>query len=175
MNQQATLQLWDHLRQVNGVGLRAIELIPEDKLDATVIPGMRTPKELVVHMYGQVVRACAEGAASGQITNENEKNEKQIAASLKSRADLLAYCHECWDAADRATRSLTDDQLQAMVATPWGMTFPAFVAYTVLNDEYFHHRGQIYAYLRALNITPPHIWHFNENAERFQPKAMATA
>lgn len=175
MNKQAVMQMWDHFRQANGVGLRAIEMFPENKLDATVIAGMRTPKELVVHLYGQVVREVGEGALKGRITDESEKNEKQIASSLKTKADLLKYCHDCWNAADKATLAMTDEKLAAMTTTPWGMSFPAFVAYTLMSDEYFHHRGQIHAYLRVLGITPPHIWHFDENAEAFRPRATTTA
>jgi uncharacterized damage-inducible protein DinB len=137
------------------VGLRAIELIPEGKLDAVVTPGMRTPKELVVHMYGQVLREVAEGALKGRITDEPERNEKQIAARLKTRADLLRYCHDCWNAADRATQAMTDKKLMVTTSTPWGMSFPAFVAYTMIHDEYFHHRGQLHVYLRAMGIAPP--------------------
>jgi uncharacterized damage-inducible protein DinB len=174
VKKQAVLQMWDHFRQANGVGLRAIAMIPDDKLGFTVVPGMRTPKELAVHMYGQVIREVAEGALKGRITDECEKNEKQIAARLETGADLLEYCHACWDAADQATQAMTDEKLMVMTETPWGMSFPAFVAYTVMNDEYFHHRGQLYAYLRTLGVTPPHIWHFAENTEAFRPKAMAS-
>jgi len=175
MNKQVLLQMWDHFRQANGVGMRVIEMLPEDKLDATVIPGMRTPKQLVVHLYGQVVREIAEGALQGRISDATEQNEKQIAAGLKTKADLLRWCRECWDAADRATHAMTDDKLMAMTTTPWNMSFPAFVAYTIMSDEYFHHRGQIYAYLRALGLTPPHMWSFGENAEPFRPMAKTTA
>lgn len=175
MDKQALLQMWDHVRQVNGVGLRLFESLPEDKLDTTVIPGMRTPKQLAVHMYGQILREVAEGTVTGTITNECEKNEKQIAADLKTKADMLRYCHECWNAADKAVRSLPDDRIMGMTATPWGMSFPGFMAFTVMSEEYLHHRGQLYVYARALGVAPPHNWSFGENAEAFRPAAAAGA
>src|SRR5262249_26437255 len=132
MNKQAVLQIWDHIRQVNGVGLRLIEALPENKLDATVVPGMRTPKELAVHMYGPVLREVAEGTVTGAITDNCEKNEKQIAGGLKTKADLLRYCLECWNAADKAVRSLPDDRIMGMTSTPWGMSFPGFVAFSLM-------------------------------------------
>lgn len=174
MNKQTVLQIWDHIRQVNGVGMRLFDQIPEGKLDATVIPGMRTPKELAVHMYGQILRECAEGMVSGTITNETEKREKQIAAGLATKADLTRYCLDCWNAADAAIRSLPEERLGAMTATPWGMSFPGFVVLTVISDEYIHHRGQLYAYVRMLGIEPPRNWSFGDNAEAFRP-AVATA
>jgi len=175
MNKQAVLQTWDHIRQVNGVGLRLVEAIPEGKLDAAVVPGMRTPKELVVHMYGQVLREVAQGALTGTITDECERNEKQIAAGLKTKADLMRYALECWGAADLAIRSLPEDRVTGMTATPWGMSFPGFVALTVMSDEFIHHRGQLYVYLRLLGVTAPHLWSFGENAEAFRPEAVAGA
>src|SRR5689334_14315601 len=175
MNKQSVLMKWDHIRQVNGVGLRLIEAIPDAKLDATVIPGMRTPKELVVHMYGQVLREVAEGTLSGTITDECEKNEKQIAAGLKTKAELLQYCHECWNAADKAVRALPEERVAGMTATPWNMNFPGFVSFSLISDEYIHHRGQLYAYLRALGTAPPSLWSFADNAEAFRPMATATA
>ena len=174
MNKQAVLQGWDHMRQVNGVGLRLIDLVPEDKLDATVVPGMRTPKELLVHMYGQVVREVAEGAVTGTITDNCEKNEKQIAAGLKTKADVARYCHECWNAADKAVRSLPEDRVMGMTSTPWGMSFPGFVAFSLMSDEYIHHRGQLYTYLRLMGVKPPHLWSFADNAEAFRPVAVAS-
>lgn len=175
MTKQTVLQIWDHIRQVNGVGLRLLESIPEDRLDATVIPDMRTPKELAVHMYGQILREVAEGTVSGTITDECEKHEKEIAAGLKTKADLMRYCLECWNAADAAVRALPEDRVTGMTATPWGMRFPGFVAITLMSDEYLHHRGQLYAYARALGVAPPHNWSFGQNAEAFRPAAAATA
>jgi uncharacterized damage-inducible protein DinB len=175
MDKQAVLHIWDHIRQVNGVGLRLIETLPENKLDAIVIPGMRTPKELVVHMYGQVLRESAEGTVTGRITDNCERNEKQIAAGLKTKADLMRYCLECWNAADKAVRFLPEDRIMGMTSTPWGMSFPGFVAFTLMSDEYIHHRGQLYAYLRTLGGAPPHVWSFGENAEAYRPMATASA
>src|SRR5262245_2096353 len=58
MNRQQIEMMWDHLRQVNGIGLRCIDLIPAEKLDSHPIPSLRTPKALAVHLYALVVMAC---------------------------------------------------------------------------------------------------------------------
>ena len=39
-------------------------------------------------------------------------------------------------------------------------------------DEHLHHRGQLYAYLRAIGVVPPFIWSFDDNAPEYQPRAM---
>ena len=46
MNKAAFDRTWNYFRTVNGVGLRAIALIPDDQLDAHPIPGMRSPTPL---------------------------------------------------------------------------------------------------------------------------------
>jgi len=62
-----------------------------------------------------------------------------------------------------------DAQLNAMVKTPWNWTFPGWVGFDIMNDEFLHHRGQLYAYARVCGIAPPFIWGFAENAPEFRP------
>jgi uncharacterized damage-inducible protein DinB len=176
MNQQSLAMLWDHVRQVQGTVLRGVEAIPDDKLDSHPIPNMRTPKELVVHVYSMVLRAVAEGAASGSIKDDAEKNEKATAASLTSKGALIQYCRDNWAAADAAIKKVTDEKLNAIVATPWGMSMPGFVCVQVISDELLHHRGQLWAYLRAMGTgEPPFLWSFDKNHAEFQPNAAQTA
>jgi uncharacterized damage-inducible protein DinB len=169
MNRDQLLQMWDHLRKVHGIGVRLIEAIPADQLDSHPIANMRTPKELVVHMYATVVREIAEGTVRGEIRN-SESTEKDTVAQLRTPADLLAFVKESWQAADRAVQNVTDAQLQKMVPTPWNFTAPGFVMFGITHDEYLHHRGQLYAYTRALGLTPPMMWDFSHNAPEYQPK-----
>ena len=107
MNKQTLLQLWDHLRQSNGIAMRVIASLPADKLDSHPIPNMRTPKELVVHLYDVVLKAMAEGVVKGEITAD-EGAEKRIAAGIKSRDELLKFARDNWNAADKAVASITD-------------------------------------------------------------------
>ncbi len=172
MNRQQLTPMWDHIRQVQGVGLRCIAAIPDDQLDAHPVRDMRTPKELAVHMYAMVVRECAESVLRGNIT---EIDEKPLRANIHTKAELLAFCRAQWDAADAAFAKVTDAQLQSMVKSPWGRDLPGFVMFQVTQDEYLHHRGQLYAYLRALGVEPPMLWDFEHNDPAFQPKATATA
>ena len=50
------------------------------------------------------------------------------------------------------------------------MTFPGFVAISVIQDELLHHRGQLYVYLRAMGREVPKMWDFAGNAPEFQPR-----
>jgi uncharacterized damage-inducible protein DinB len=174
MNKQTLLQMWDHLRQVNGINMRVIAALPADKLDSHPIANMRTPKELVVHMYDVVIKAMVEGVLRGEVI-ANEAEEKRIAAGIKSRDELLKFARDHWNAADKAVTAITDQQLASDVKTPWGMSFKGHIAFGITHDEFIHHRGQLYAYLRALGGEPPMLWDFEHNEPAFQPKAHAQA
>ena len=169
LNKQSLTGMWDMTRQKHGITLRLIDLLPENKLHAQLIPGMRTPAELIVHMYDIVVKSIPQGIAKGEVTAD-ENAEKGIASGLKTKQDLVKYVNDCWTAGDKAVASITDAQLAAMVATPWGQPFPGFALCGIVNDEYLHHRGQLYAFVRASGIEPPMMWDFGNNAEAYRPK-----
>jgi uncharacterized damage-inducible protein DinB len=174
VKKETMLQMWDHLRQSNGISMRVIAALPADKLDSHPIAGMRTPKELVVHLYDVVIKEMAESVARGELIYD-QANEKNIATGIKSRDELLKFARDCWTAADRIVQTITDAQLAAEVKTPWGRNFPGFMMFGITNDEFFHHRGQLFAYLRALGGEPPMMWDFEHNEPAFQPKALAQA
>jgi uncharacterized damage-inducible protein DinB len=170
MTKQGLAMLWDHLRQANGITMRLVADLPADKLDARPIANMRTPKELLVHAYGMSLRAVAEGMLSGEI---KDFDETSAVAAIRTKDDLIRFCTECWRSADRAMQSVDDTQLAAAVKSPWGMDFPGHVCFTLINDELFHHRGQLFTYLRAFGQDVPMMWDFEHNDPEFQPRAHA--
>ena len=170
MTQKSFLAQWDHLRQVVGIGLLAVEALPEDRLDSHPVPKMRTPKELAFHQF-TMMRHVVEGLASGEVTEEDDSG----AARLRSKAELVEFCHGCWTAADRAAKTVTDEKLAAMVKTPWGRSLPGVALAVITADEFLHHRGQMYAYLRAMGCDVPEMWNFSKSAPEFRPVAAANA
>lgn len=169
MNKQAALGMWDMQRQRFGLAIRAIEAIPADKINATLVPGMRTPLELTAHMM-IVNTGCAESLLSGEFVSESHAD---VVKRVTTRDQLVAYMKESWAAAQKAVDACTDAQLLAMVKTPWGSDFPGFVMLGIAADELLHHRGQLYTYVRLCGIEPPMIWDFEHSAPEFQPKAHA--
>jgi uncharacterized damage-inducible protein DinB len=169
LNKRTFERIWDQTRQKYGVYLRVIECIPDGRFQQSPIPGMRTTAALVAHLSGAIVKEIAEGVARGEIRNPDPP-EAATAAHLTTRAKALAYAKECWKAADTAVQEIGDEELAATVQTPWGMSFPGWVALNILGDEFLHHRGQLYAYARACGGTPPFLWSFGENAVEFRPK-----
>jgi len=168
MDRTALDAYWDHFRTINGITMRAIQALPKDKLDSRPCNEMRTPKELIGHMYN-AMRSIAEGAVKGEI-DLTEEADAAATAKLKTHDDVVRFANESWKASDKAIQSLNDAQLSAMVKTPWGVSFPGFVCVNIIYDEHLHHRGQLYAYLRQLGVAPPMMWDFENNAPEFQPK-----
>ena len=159
--------IWDMIRLRHGVGLRCVQALPADQLDSHPVRDMRTPKELVVHMYG-FLRVALESVLSGTLTWD----EKVDVAKIKTRDELVAYAQACWQAGDAAFKKMTDAQLASTVKAPWG-EMKGFEMVTTVPDEYLHHRGQLYAYLRQLGVTPPTNWDFENSAPELQPKQHA--
>lgn len=170
MDKAALNQAWDEIRQRYGVYLRVLDLIPEERLHERLVPGMRTPAELAAHISGTIIRAIALGMASGEVIAD-EEDENRIAAGLDTKKDVLAYATKCWDEATAAIAGLGEAELGAMVATPWGFSFPGGMGASLLREELLHHRGQLYVYARLCNMAPPYNWSFEENAPDFAPAA----
>jgi len=168
MNLPYIKTLWEEMRLVNGITLRAIEAVPADKIDTRPIRDMRTPKELVTHM-AETMRHCAVGATKGKI-EAYEEREKATCEGIKTREDLIRVMASAWNEANAAVRSLTDEQAVAAVETPWNFAPPGWLCIQIIFDEHVHHRGQLYAYLRALGIEPPFMWDFENNAPEYKPK-----
>lgn len=174
MNKQTLSGMWDLMRQKHGITLRLLAAMPADKFHAHPIPNMRTPAELIAHLYGVIVHDIATGVLAGRVAAD-EKAEKSTAAGLKTKDDVVKFVEDRWSKADAAVKAMTDQHLSAVVPTEWGMSMPGWMIMGVTNDEYLHHRGQLYAYARAFGVEPPMMWDFANNAPAYSPKESATA
>src|SRR5512143_3742032 len=82
MDQRSHRAAWDVLRMRHGITLRLIEQIPAEQLTRHPIAGMRTPVELLVHMYA-TLEAFPEGALTGKV---EAVDEAPLAAVITTRA-----------------------------------------------------------------------------------------
>lgn len=165
MNKQQLLARRDYFNLVHGITLRAIGAFADDELDFRPRPGMRTPRELVFHIYAQE-RALAEAAQQARFTVElasGSNPEDPAAASalnaLTTVADVLAYAQECHGAAESIFRSMSDAEISRQVDSPMG-PYPAWQYFYFAYDEHWHHRGQLYTYLRLLGKEPPMLYDY---------------
>jgi len=172
MNKAQLLQWWEHFRTVNDITMRAIQAIPADKIAARPCLQMRTPKELITHMYN-TMRIVADGIGKGEF-EMTEEDDVKAAAGFHSLDEIKRFTLDSWKSADRAIQSLPDEKVMGMVKTPWGHTFPGFVLVQIIYDEHLHHRGQLFAFLRQLGVQPPFLWDFENNAPEFRPAVPAS-
>lgn len=167
MNKQALDGFWDQFRQKYGVYLRLLEAIPADRYQSLPVPGLRSAAELAVHVSGTCVRDIAQGVATGSVTTD-EAAEPRLAKEL-DKPSLIAFARQCFDEADGAVARIGDAELRAIVSTPWENNWPGWVGFSIMHDEFMHHRGQLYVYARLFGVAPPSMWSFGENAADIWP------
>lgn len=84
------------------------------------------------------------------------------AANLKALgtvSDARAYADACHQAAEKIFRTMSEDDVVRPVESPlW--TYPAWQYFTFAYDEHWHHRGQLYTYLRLLGKEPPMLYDY---------------
>jgi uncharacterized damage-inducible protein DinB len=150
---------------VHGVTLRAIAAFRDEDLAFRPRPGMRTPRDLIFHIYAQE-KLLAEAARAGRMDMEaanasNPESEAgaEAAGALATVGAVEAFARACHDAAAAAARAMSDEDLARSVDSPFG-SFPAWRFFTFAYDEHWHHRGQLYTYLRLLGREPPVLYDY---------------
>jgi|SRR5215471_9489027 len=153
----------DYFNMVHRVTVQAIGAFGDDELGFRPRPDMRTPRELIFHVYAQE-RLSAEAAKIGQFTVEalNASNPENAAASsdlmrLATIDDLRTFAESCHHAAETIARAFSEDDVNRPVESPMG-TFSAWQFFAFAYDEHWHHRGQLYTYLRLLGKEPPMLY-----------------
>jgi len=165
MTKKEFLMRCDYFTMVHGVTLRAIGTLSDGELGFRPAPNTRSPRELVFHVYKQEV-SLADGARLGSFsmeaaTSSNPETDpgRTECATLLTVGDVRAYAETCHRAADEAFRALSEDSLNRPVESPFG-TYPSWQYFAFAYDEHWHHRGQLYTYLRLLGKEPPGLYDY---------------
>jgi uncharacterized damage-inducible protein DinB len=158
-----------YFQMVHGVTLSAIQTFTDKDLDFRPAPGTRSVRELILHIYG-IEKSLAEGVRDGRVSAETEDAaipEKPEAAAglaaLTTVASAQDFARRCHQSADEAFEAISEEQLTAQVESPFG-TFPGWQYFTFAYDEHWHHRGQLYTYLRLLGKEPPMLYSYPQPA-----------
>jgi uncharacterized damage-inducible protein DinB len=165
MNRQQLLARRDYFNLVHGVTTRAIATFADHELDFRPRPGMRTPRELVFHIYSQE-KLLAEAAQQGRFTLEmasgsspEDQSNTTALKALVTVSDTLAYAKACHQAAEAIFRAMSEEEIARPVESPLGM-YPAWQYFAFAYDEHWHHRGQLFSYLRLLGKEPPMLYDY---------------
>ena len=141
---EALLEHWQGHRRVTR---RLIEAFPEDKLFSFSVGGMRPFSELVMEFLGMSVPTL-KGVISKDWSGKGP-------APVKTKAELLRLWDADTEEINRLWPTIPPGRfLETDVAFgQWEMPIHGLIWYIIDNE--IHHRGQAYAYLRALGIEPP--------------------
>ena len=153
----------EYFKMVHDVTRRAISAFDDSDLEFRPMAAMRTPKELVFHIYSQE-RILAEAVREGRFTMEEANSSNPEAATaevaaLATAADVLAFAESCHRVAQEILEAMSEKELVRRVESPMG-TYPAWRFFDFAYDEHWHHRGQLYTYLRLLGKEPPMLYDY---------------
>ena len=165
MTRELLLARLDYLTMVHGVTIRAIATLTDQDLDFRPRARSRTPRELIFHIYAQE-KLTAEAARAGRFTMEaaNGSNPEDPAnapavAVLATVKDAVTFANDCHEAAEGIYRAMSDEDVARPVESFLG-TYPAWQFFMFSYDEHWHHRGQLYVYLRLLGKEPPNLYDY---------------
>jgi uncharacterized damage-inducible protein DinB len=82
-----------------------------------------------------------------------------ILASMTTVVKAQQFSRNCHQAANEALAAMSDEDLEKVVESPFG-SFPAWQYFQFAYDEHWHHRGQLYTYLRLLGKEPPMLYSY---------------
>jgi uncharacterized damage-inducible protein DinB len=129
---------------------RVIEAFPADQLFSFSVGGMRHFGALANEMLGMAV-PTVQGVISDDWSQYTE-------GAATSKDDVLTQ----WDATTAQLETLFPQipaaRFQETMTAFGQWTMPGYDLLLYVVDNEVHHRGQGYAYLRALGVEPPPFW-----------------
>ena len=146
---------------------RLFNVIPEDKLSWRPHAKARTLGELAMH-----IARLPGGVAEIAQLDEKEAGNFPVDPEATSRAQILAVFAESLEkgksivAATDDARAMAEWKLTKDGATLMAMPRMGFWRMVLLNHNY-HHRGQLSAYLRELDVELPSIYGPSADANPF--------
>ena len=165
MTREQLLARRDYLNMVHGVTIRAIAVLADQDLDFRPMARLRTPRELIFHIYAQE-QLVAEAARDGRFTmeaangsNPEDPSNAAAMAALATVKEAVEYANRCHQAAEAIYRAMSDADVARPVESAMG-TYPAWQFFLFAYDEHWHHRGQLYVYLRLLGKQPPNLYDY---------------
>jgi uncharacterized damage-inducible protein DinB len=158
MNKEMLQSKWRYFDLVHDVTLRAIQAFSDKDLDYRPTSQMRSVRELIFHLYAQE-KLSAEGVRDGftkeleeSMNPETEAGKKQL-ATLPTLERIVPFARNCHETSAKILASLSDQNLARVVSCSFG-NYPGWQFFAFAYDEHWHHRGQLYTYLRLLGKEP---------------------
>jgi uncharacterized damage-inducible protein DinB len=143
-------QLLHHWQGHRRLTRRVIAAFPEDQLFTHSVGAMRTFGEMAMELLGMGA-PMARGIATGVWQSYTK-------AEAVTRADLLRLWDESTSQIDDVWSRIPPERFQERMTAFGVYEGPVYELMMYVVDNEIHHRGQGYAYLRALGVEPPPFW-----------------
>ncbi len=131
---------------------RALQAIPDDRLDFRPVPEMMSARELALHIAGNY-RFLAAGLGENRWSLESFI----IAGSFQNTGEIVGAFDAIYGTLSAQLAAFPDDGFD-LVVKPFGIEQTiSSMARDVAENE-IHHRGQLYVYLRLMGIKPPDLY-----------------
>lgn len=138
------------LTHVSGEVMQLAQAIPADKYSWAPQPGVRSVAEVCTHIisanyfFGSKIGGKIPEGVNMDTLEKDLKSKEAIAAELKRSYDMIIA----------AIKNSKDPSLAAKVQFPWG-EYTGMSAILIALGHSNEHLGQLIAYARMNNITPP--------------------
>lgn len=147
---QAFLSYYESTRQAT---TKVIQVIPQDKLNWSYMPGKFTIADMVRHI------AAIERLVFAEVAIGNKPSYKGCGNDLADGYDnIVTYFNEMHSQSIEIFKSLRDNQLTTKVKTLNGKDIEIGNFLRALIVHEVHHRGALCIYLNLLNVTTPPIF-----------------
>ncbi|HLI86261.1 MAG TPA: DinB family protein [Bryobacteraceae bacterium] len=146
--------------------LRVLSAVPDKQLDFKLGDKGRTARELAWHLAASEMW-FAKAIASGNFTYEETPMPLEV-----TTAGIVALYQKEVPAGFERIKALPGEQLAKEVDFFGVMKMPSVMYLSSWNNHSIHHRGQLSAYLRAMNAHVPSIYGGSAD-EPFQMPASA--
>ena len=152
-----------HLTRIRGMLVSIVAAMPEDKYDFRPTKEVRSFREMVEHLIGDIYSHA--GYVMGKSRAESEKIAEQNTKGIKTRAEYLKAMGEAFDYGDKMLAGITDENAMDTVTAMRGAKTTRVEAALQLFEDEMDHYGNFVVYLRLNGVVPPDT---TENLQRLK-------
>lgn len=138
--------------------MQLAEAIPEDAYSWKPSEGVRTTSGAIAHLLGSLYGIPSMMGAEGM----PEHITRDIDKTMTDKSEIIENLKGSMDFATEFLKSYDTANFDKIVKTPFG-EYPQRTMILIINNHIHEHLGQLIAYARSNNVTPPWSLEQDEN------------
>jgi len=142
--------------EAHAITCKVVRQVPEAHRDFRPMRDMMGAFDLIFHMFSQE-RAMLVGATRGELRFAEFATVEHDKENLKTIEDLARYGEKVHAQTRNWLSAASEDDFRKPTKTFLGPSTPERLLNSAL-VHMFHHRGQLYVYLRLMGIEPVFVW-----------------